>query len=826
MMNGRAQEHNRKVALAAQFNQFYLQMTLDTIDQIGSYRIIKEIGEGAFGKVYLARHIILDTQVVLKCGKKDDENIVREIYYHKQLKHRNIVNLYEVIKTELHIWLVLEYCAGGELFYYIYDRKRLAPREAAAVFFQIVLAVRYVHGLGLCHRDLKLENILFADHKRTKIKLSDFGFVREVAPQLWLLTVCGTNVYMAPEMLCQERYSGILVDVWALGVILYTMLYGELPFDDDNDQVIKQKIFSAEPRYLDAVPADINDLIRRMLSKDPKQRPLTAEILALPMLAELNRTTIERDGKVNDAESIISIHQHYKHTKTPFETKLERNILKRLRKINVNTDLLEVGVYKNEMNPLTAFYELLLTQEFSKKKKKYYREKKRRYYEAKKSLRRSSQRVRSVLSLSDQGSIISGGRATSRRCLSEARPELPKLPRQRATPDSIMHTLAENNANHQKPVPVIHREVSFALGIIPPEVQTASSQASANQSNHDDDSIKRRKDKVMHKLQFWKKRAAHSTELLEGDTLKEKPSNPSLDRLTNPSVALFSAKNYADVVEPVPVNPAATQLLETPTETVPLLTLNPADDLRDTSRDNALAALGGLGLEEKDDVPLPLRGQRAPNRLTRLRPLLMASQMLQFSNFSHMSTMTELELDILDELELDDDLFDEALYELSINGSQDFKHALAMTPTLSFTSTNRRKKRPAYPRNPSDSSQKKLTLLSSNSLDDSEPLVPYTLGQSMGQSFQPYLVPQQPRPTLPLPQTKRWKLSMFAAPGDKGRHSPPVNTFNRLNLKLRRHGGLSQPVEAAPVSPIDEKRLWVSPSTKQLYHPLIEEDEE
>ena len=100
-----------------------MEITSPKISQIGNYKIIKEIGEGAFGKAYLATHILLNINVVLKCGLIDDPNIVREIYYHKQLKHKNIVSLYEVIKTENHLWIALEYCQGGELYYYIYEKR-------------------------------------------------------------------------------------------------------------------------------------------------------------------------------------------------------------------------------------------------------------------------------------------------------------------------------------------------------------------------------------------------------------------------------------------------------------------------------------------------------------------------------------------------------------------------------------------------------------------------------------------------------------------------------------------------------------------------------
>lgn len=126
---------NNTAQLAAQFNDFYLEITSPKISQIGNYKIIKEIGEGAFVKHIWQLIYILNINVVLKCGLIDDPNIVREIYYHKQLKHKNIVSLYEVIKTENHLWIALEYCQGGELYYYIYEKKRLELDECQKYIF-------------------------------------------------------------------------------------------------------------------------------------------------------------------------------------------------------------------------------------------------------------------------------------------------------------------------------------------------------------------------------------------------------------------------------------------------------------------------------------------------------------------------------------------------------------------------------------------------------------------------------------------------------------------------------------------------------------------
>lgn len=541
---------NNTAQLAAQFNDFYLEITSPKISQIGNYKIIKEIGEGAFGKAYLATHILLNINVVLKCGLIDDPNIVREIYYHKQLKHKNIVSLYEVIKTENHLWIALEYCQGGELYYYIYEKKRLELDECRNIFFQIVLGVKYVHSLNLSHRDLKLENILLADQKRTIVKLTDFGFIREFNPQSrkFLSTICGTTVYMAPELLTGQKYSGFVIDIWSMGVILYTMLNGMLPFDDDDEMKIQHKVINTEPMFYDHVPIDVNQLISKMLLKDPNQRPSLNEILNSSYLIDVYNKYLEKGTKRNssgsgDAESIISINQHYNTVDRPFEAKIEKDLLRKLQRISFDTEELKATMYNNEINLLTAFYELLLTQEYSKKKQKYMREKKRKLYEAKKSLKKSRKRVKSVLSLSDQalGSqplerimsslSIASNKNSSRHTLTIARksldkndttqiPPLPKssqtsrlnieIPSPRATNTSI--ALPPRSRRSSREISTTTAASSITADLNTPLRRTVSFVPDGRRlsqviSSEPKETIKKtnKSGKILHKLQFWKK---------------------------------------------------------------------------------------------------------------------------------------------------------------------------------------------------------------------------------------------------------------------------------------------------------------------------------
>lgn len=581
---------NNTAQLAAQFNDFYLEITSPKISQIGNYKIIKEIGEGAFGKAYLATHVLLNINVVLKCGLIDDPNIVREIYYHKQLKHKNIVSLYEVIKTENHLWIALEYCQGGELYYYIYEKKRLELDECRNIFFQIVLGVKYVHSLNLSHRDLKLENILLADQKRTIVKLTDFGFIREFNPQSrkFLSTICGTTVYMAPELLTGQKYSGFAIDIWSMGVILYTMLNGMLPFDDDDEMKIQHKVINTEPMFYDHVPIDVNQLISKMLLKDPNQRPSLNEILNSSYLIDVYNKYLEKGTKRNssgsgDAESIISINQHYNTVDRPFEAKIEKDLLRKLQRISFDTEELKATMYNNEINLLTAFYELLLTQEYSKKKQKYMREKKRKLYEAKKSLKKSRKRVKSVLSLSDQalGSqplerimsslSIASNKNSSRHTLTIARksldkndttqiPPLPKssqtsrlnieIPSPRATNTSI--ALPPRSRRSSREISTTTAASSITADLNTPLRRTVSFVPDGRRlsqviSSEPKETIKKtnKSGKILHKLQFWKKNKGDE---YQDDTISHYSTKSNHSKSTNDVMMESDGENPLELI--------------------------------------------------------------------------------------------------------------------------------------------------------------------------------------------------------------------------------------------------------------------------------------
>ncbi|OCH90214.1 Pkinase-domain-containing protein [Obba rivulosa] len=275
---------NHKAQLASAYNELGKELSSQKIRVVGNYTLGKVIGEGTYGKVRLGVHRLTGSRVAIKqIPKAMSAALTREIHHHRQLHHPHVTQLFEVIATESNIWLVTELCSGGELFDYLAEKGRLGEDETRIIFGQLCLAVAYVHEKGIVHRDLKLENVLLDE--RCRVKLGDFGFTREFDRGSLLETFCGTTGYASPEMLMAKKYLGPEVDIWSLGVILYTLLTGTLPFDDDDEAIMKQKVIRGVYEDPEWLSEEARDLIRQILQTDPTMRPAIAQILAHPWFA-------------------------------------------------------------------------------------------------------------------------------------------------------------------------------------------------------------------------------------------------------------------------------------------------------------------------------------------------------------------------------------------------------------------------------------------------------------------------------------------------------------------------------------------------------------
>eukprot|EP00605_Chrysophyceae_sp_TOSAG23-4_P001245 GSChrysophyteH1.ASY1.ANO1.1356.1 assembled CDS len=265
---------------------------------LGQYQLGKTLGIGAFGKVKLAGKIK---------HMEMAEKVRREINILNMCQHPHIIRLYEVIDTPSDIFVVMEFVSGGELFDYIVSRGRLPPDEARHFFHQIISGVEYCHYQKIVHRDLKPENLLLDSDNN--IKLADFGLSNVAHDGDFLRTSCGSPNYAAPEVISGNLYAGAEVDVWSCGVILYALLCGTLPFDDESIPNLFKKIKSGMYSLPTHLSQSSRDLILRMLVVDPMKRITMADVRAhhwfqhkLPAYLALPPEAIDSQEKKIDEE--------------------------------------------------------------------------------------------------------------------------------------------------------------------------------------------------------------------------------------------------------------------------------------------------------------------------------------------------------------------------------------------------------------------------------------------------------------------------------------------------------------------------------------------
>ena len=283
------------------------------------YRLGKTLGIGAFGKVKLAHHVITGQKVAVKILNKGKikhmdmaEKVRREINILKMCTHPHIIRLYEVIDTPTDIFVIMEFVSGGELFDYIVSRGRLPPDEARHFFHQIISGIEYCHFHKIVHRDLKPENLLLDNDNN--IKIADFGLSNVAHDGDFLRTSCGSPNYAAPEVISGNLYAGSEVDVWSCGVILYALLCGTLPFDDESIPNLFKKIKSGMYSLPSHLSQSARDLILRMLVVDPMKRITIAGVRShqwfqhkLPAYLALAPEAIEMQERFVDEDILTHV---------------------------------------------------------------------------------------------------------------------------------------------------------------------------------------------------------------------------------------------------------------------------------------------------------------------------------------------------------------------------------------------------------------------------------------------------------------------------------------------------------------------------------------
>ena len=333
----------------------------DSITQkkIGDYILGKKLGQGTFGIVVLAKHQITGESVAIKILDKekivkesDKTRLEREIRIMKIMYHNNIVHLYNVIENSKELYLIMEYISGKELFDYIINKKHLDEIESCKFYQQILSGIEYLGKTKVAHRDLKPENLLLDSKKN--IKIVDFGLSNTYFQDELLSTACGSPCYAAPEMLSGKKYNGINIDIWSSGIVLYAMLCGYLPFEDNDNPKLYKKIIKGvfeTPEFLSPLAVD---LLHRILNVDPEKRYTIEQIKEHPWFNQLN-------PKLNMSEGLL-IEKYV----VPFD---EEIINQMVNEYSYNEQLIKVNLLVNKHNHITTTYFLILRKKIRMGKK-------------------------------------------------------------------------------------------------------------------------------------------------------------------------------------------------------------------------------------------------------------------------------------------------------------------------------------------------------------------------------------------------------------------------------------------------------------------------
>ena len=342
----------------------YLSSKQYTHSQLCDFTLTKKLGEGTFSIVRLGINKQTNEKVAIKellknqiIENNDKNRLEREIKILKNIRHPNIINLYNIIQTEKKYYLITEYIEGKELFDYIIKKRKLDEFESCKFFQQLINGIEYLHKLKIVHRDLKPENILI-DEKNGILKIADFGLSNIFSQKnnFMLSSPCGSPCYAAPEMLSGNKYQAPQIDIWSCGITLYAMLCGFLPFDDDNNDILYNKI--CEGKFI--IPNDISfeacDLIKRILNVDPLKRINIRQIKNHPWF-----NLFKVNGKIILYEGLI-----IQKVVIPVDEDIVNDMEK---SFNVDKEEVRISIIGNLYNDISTIYYLKLKKKIREGKK-------------------------------------------------------------------------------------------------------------------------------------------------------------------------------------------------------------------------------------------------------------------------------------------------------------------------------------------------------------------------------------------------------------------------------------------------------------------------
>ena len=342
------------------YNQFNPPKTL------GDYIIKKTIGKGTFSKVKLGVHKETKQKVAIKIleksaiVEKDDlERIIREMTILNQIDHINVIKVYDIYESEDNYLIIMEYCEGGELFNYIVKNQKLSEEETSFFFYQIINGVEYLHSKNIVHRDLKPENLLLCEGNI--LKIIDFGLSNFYNGN-YLSTPCGSPCYASPEMVSGNKYNGFNIDIWAIGIILFAMLCGYLPFEDDDNDVLFQKILECKLDYPKHLSPLAKDIMKKILVTNPEKRikiPQIKKHKFYLMGKKLYNKKFNINEEVDDVEDsndfeeekINNNKSHYNRLNTEYDDEIDIKINIKKNKNHENEEHKKT-INSNEITPL------------------------------------------------------------------------------------------------------------------------------------------------------------------------------------------------------------------------------------------------------------------------------------------------------------------------------------------------------------------------------------------------------------------------------------------------------------------------------------------
>ena len=328
------------------------RMSLARGKNIGPYEIIDLLKEGSTSKIYLAKSKYTNEHVAIKVLNKTPLNnnldelllMTKQIETLKILKHRNILTLYEIYESPKYIYLVTEYLPGKDLIEKLIRQKRFNEEEALRIFFQLLDALTYMHKMNICHRNIRTEHIVFDKNNRPKIV--GFGFSSFYESNKLIEGAYGSLCYACPEIIDEIPYNPELADVWSLGVILYVLICGYLPFSDEDDNKNKILISSGKIDFPKEISNKLKDLLRHMLDINPNKRYTFQKIIKHPRIQPYSEKFFSQGINIHKMiypvdERILNIINEYGFDKNKVKNDLIMN------KYNIGT-----GIYKQIVRKL------------------------------------------------------------------------------------------------------------------------------------------------------------------------------------------------------------------------------------------------------------------------------------------------------------------------------------------------------------------------------------------------------------------------------------------------------------------------------------------